>query len=65
MAPNTFVTIFPVLLPLSFSFPVRGAGHHPNSLQEVPETSRICIKFSSTPDIPPNKNNPLSLLNYY
>jgi len=40
--------------PLSLSFiPSQGVGHLPDPLQEVPEASRICVKLSSWPDVPP------------
>jgi len=37
----------------SLSFPVRGVGHWPDLLQEVPEASRIRVTLSSWPDVPP------------
>jgi len=38
---------------LSLSFPVRGAGHHPNPFQVAPEASRVGSEGVSWPGVPP------------
>ena len=41
------------VLSLSFSFPVRGAGHCPNPFQVAPEASWVGSEGVSWPDVPP------------